>query len=182
MPLPDHSAILVSHKAQARAASIVGDIESAYQKEIRDSILAAINDGLTLSDWEDSFNAINSRYGFGADSASALEATFRTVQMSAYNGGKVSDMFSADGQDRAGYWMFSAVLDDATTPECEDLDGQIFAKTDADAMEFIPPLHFNCRSSLIELDDTDVEGQQIAASNTTNVGPIDFDNQLLTAL
>jgi SPP1 gp7 family putative phage head morphogenesis protein len=171
--------MLVNAKALAKAISMVDQIEKDYQDEIRTSILAALNDGLTISDWEDSFSAINSRYGFGPGTPSALETTFRTVQMSAYNGGKVTDMFSADGQARAEYWMFSAVMDDRTTDECAALDGQIFDKTDVDAMNFIPPLDYNCRSTIIELDASEVEGQDISSSSTSDISPA-FDNQLLT--
>jgi SPP1 gp7 family putative phage head morphogenesis protein len=177
--LPKHSEVLVNAKANARAYTLVDQIEKDYQAEIRDSIITALNDGLQLSDWETSFSAINSRYGLGAGTSSALETTFRTVQMSAYNGGKVTDMFSADGQARAEYWMFSAVRDDATTDECSALDGQIFNKTDGDAMSFIPPLDYNCRSTIIELDASEVEGETISAANTTDISPA-FDNELLT--
>jgi SPP1 gp7 family putative phage head morphogenesis protein len=137
-----------------------------------------MNDGLTLTEWEPSFDAITSRFGYGTGPANYTEMVFRTVSQSAYNGGKASEMFGPEGQARAGYWQFSAVMDDRTTDECAALDGQIFAKTDADAMDFIPPLDYNCRSTLIELDDTDVEGETISAANTVGID-VAFDNELM---
>ncbi len=178
MPLPATKAVLVKARASAKASSLVSDIESDFIKEARDSVVAAIDDGLSFAAWEDSFTAIADRYGMGTDST-YTEMVFRTVGQSAYNGGKVSEMFGPEGQDRAGYWMFNAIMDDRTTDECAQLDGQIFAKTDSDAMAFIPPLDFNCRSTIIELDASEVDGQKVSYANTTDVGPIEFDNDLL---
>jgi SPP1 gp7 family putative phage head morphogenesis protein len=178
MPLPDVKAVLVKHRANAKASSVVDDFEASYTQEVRDSVVAALNDGLTLSDWTDSFDAINTRYGFGEGTASYAETVFRTVGQSAMNGGKVSDMFSAEGQARAEYWQFSGIDDDRECDECAPLDGQIFAKTDVDAMGLIPPVHFSCRCSLLELDATDVGDQPVSAANATDAN-VDFDNDLL---
>lgn len=180
MPLPKHSEVLVNAKANARAASMVDQIEKDYQAEIRDSIMTAINDGLTVSDWADSFNAINERFGLGTGDASALTTTFRTVQASVYSGGKFTDMMSEAGVARAPYWMFSAIEDDRIDDECAELDEQIFDKTDLDAQDYWPPIHFCCRCSVIELDETDAEGQPISTGNTTDVAIDDsWSNELL---
>lgn len=178
MPLPKHSEVLVNAKANARAVSMVSQIEKDYQAEIRDSIMTALNDGLQMSDWAASFDAINSKYGYGPGTPSVLETTFRTVQSSAYQGGKFTSMFSEEGQARAAYWMYSGIDDERQDDECAELDGQIFAKTDSDAQDFIPPVHFSCRCTLIELDASEVEGETISAGNTTDVS-VDFNNELL---
>jgi SPP1 gp7 family putative phage head morphogenesis protein len=46
-------------------------------------------------------------------------------------------------------WQFVAVLDSRTTPTCMDLDGEVFpvGQGYADA----PPLHFNCRSDVVDV-------------------------------
>jgi len=163
------------------ATSTIDSIEKSYAKEVRDSVVEAMNAGLTVKDWIESFNAINARYGVGEGIPSYVDMVFRTIQMSALNGGKVSEMFSAEGQARAEYWQFAAVMDDRTTDECIALDGMIFRKDDVDAMDYIPPISFNCRSSLIELDASEVEGGTISAANTTDIS-VDFANDLLLAL
>ena len=43
-------------------------------------------------------------------------------------------------------YRFVAVLDNDTTPRCEDLDGQVFKADEAEGVR--PPQHFNCRSEL----------------------------------
>ena len=177
MPLPSTKAVLVSARAQASASTLVADLESSFIEEARNSVITAIDDGLTLSDWMDSFQAIADRYGIGED-ATYAEMVFRTVGQSAYQGGKFSDMMSEEGQARAGYWQYSGVNDDRQDDECSELDGQIFDKTDLDAQGYWPPVHFNCRCSVIELDSSEIEGQTISTGNTTDIN-IDFDNELL---
>lgn len=46
------------------------------------------------------------------------------------------------------YYEFLAELDERTSSECEHLDGQIFAFTDAVVGINFPPIHCNCRSTI----------------------------------
>lgn len=46
----------------------------------------------------------------------------------------------------APFWKFSAILDDGTTDVCKHLDGKVFRKDDKKAWQFLPPLHWRCRS------------------------------------
>src|ERR1035441_10211348 len=59
MPLPDITSVLVKHRAGAKASQVMDDFDKAYLAEVRDSVVTAIDDGLTLSDWTASFDAIN---------------------------------------------------------------------------------------------------------------------------
>lgn len=51
-----------------------------------------------------------------------------------------------DDIEDAPYWRFSAVLDKGTTHVCKVLEGKVFRKTDKKAWQFLPPLHWRCRS------------------------------------
>ena len=44
---------------------------------------------------------------------------------------------------------YSAVIDDRTTPVCEELDGKIFLMGSPELDRLTPPNHFNCRSVLV---------------------------------
>lgn len=46
-------------------------------------------------------------------------------------------------------FQFSAILDDRTTDTCLSLDGLVFRKKDM--ANYQPPLHYNCRSILVEI-------------------------------
>jgi SPP1 gp7 family putative phage head morphogenesis protein len=49
------------------------------------------------------------------------------------------------------HYEYLAELDERTSPECEELDGQIFAFADAKVGENFPPMHPNCRSTIIPI-------------------------------
>lgn len=57
----------------------------------------------------------------------------------------------------AGY-MYSAILDDRTTPICRSLDGKIFSKDDKGALKLWPPNHYHCRSDVIPLFSDEIAG------------------------
>lgn len=58
------------------------------------------------------------------------------------------DRFNENRDDIAGY-QWSAILDAATCPRCEELDGTIFRPDDPALAELGPQLHGNCRCILV---------------------------------
>ena len=51
------------------------------------------------------------------------------------------------------YVIFSAVEDNNTTPECNEMDGKVFDVDDPILDSCVPPLHFGCRSTLLKTDE-----------------------------
>lgn len=49
-------------------------------------------------------------------------------------------------------WMFDAVLDDRTTPACAGMHGRVYPADDPIWQDFYPPLHFNCRSTVVPIE------------------------------
>ena len=58
--------------------------------------------------------------------------------------------------------VYTAVLDNRTTPICRSLDGEIFPVGEGP----IPPLHFNCRSTRVGVVDGEVIGRRPAKAVT----------------
>lgn len=173
----------LEQKSKAMAFSMVDQTNEAFLTDVRDSITYALAEGLTIDDWLTSFEAMAGSYGAGSTEAEAgyLTTVFSTAWQSAMNGGKVSSMFSDERKAIAPYWEFTAVMDDRTTDECSSLNGFIFRKDDADAENYIPPLFYNCRSTLIEVDETDLGERDVSAFGDDGLpAPPGFDNQLLT--
>ncbi len=81
------------------------------------------------------------------------ETIVRTNVMDMYNHARLQ-MFTAPGLDR---WVlafrYSAIMDSRTTPICRELHGRIFKK--GEIKGFLPPNHFNCRSTLIPITQLD---------------------------
>jgi len=80
-----------------------------------------------------------------------LENIVRTNFSDAYNQGRLDMMEDPDVKDIMAGEMFSAIMDDRTTDICEALDGQIFIYGDPDIARFTPPLHYQCRSTLVPI-------------------------------
>jgi len=87
------------------------------------------------------------RYAGGIMPATArgAEALVRTTVNQVANAAARA-AYSAD-PDISDSYEFVATLDDRTTPECQDADGKTFKYDDPKAL--IPPLHWNCRSTIV---------------------------------
>lgn len=85
---------------------------------------------------------------FPTFSKARLENIARTESVSAYNQGRLAS-FRANPFVKAV--QFSAVLDARTTDICRDRDGLILAIADPRLLGNIPPLHFQCRSTLVPI-------------------------------
>lgn len=85
---------------------------------------------------------------FPTFSKARLENIARTESVAAYNQGRLASF-----RDNPFVFavQFSAVLDNRTTDICRDRDGLILGLTDPRLEANIPPLHFQCRSTLVPI-------------------------------
>lgn len=67
----------------------------------------------------------------------------------------VTNQSQAEGYKEAGItkYEFLAEIDDVTSEECDDLNGQIFNFDEMIVGENYPPIHPNCRSTVIPVTD-----------------------------
>lgn len=117
----------------------IGDYEYTILKKVRVELIAAVKDGRPLS----------SVLGILDDelvklSDVALERYARTKHTEVFNNARV-EYFDSTGVV-TGY-QYSAILDDRTSEICSGLHGKFFKA----GTEPIPPMHFNCRSTLIPI-------------------------------
>ena len=64
-------------------------------------------------------------------------------------------------------FMFTAILDSRTSPICSYHNGKVY---EVDDKRFVPPLHWNCRSSLVPVIKSKEEMQQVGTENVTIFG------------
>lgn len=57
------------------------------------------------------------------------------------------------------YARYSAILDGRTTEICHNLHGKVMKIDEWEAQGLIPPVHYGCRSTLVQLSDREVEGE-----------------------
>lgn len=78
-----------------------------------------------------------------------LEAILRTNATEAFNQGRLTAVMDPKIKPFIRGMVYSAVLDDRTTPVCRYLDGKIFPLDEPDLARLAPPNHHNCRSLLV---------------------------------
>lgn len=117
----------------------IGDWEYNILKKTRTELIAAIKDGIPLS-------SVLSQIEDSATKMSdiQIERFSRTKHTEVFNNGRV-EYFDSTGVV-SGY-QYSAILDDRTSEICSGLHGKFFKSGD----QPIPPMHFNCRSTLIPI-------------------------------
>ena len=119
--------------------NFIGDYEYSILKNTRVELIAAIKDGRPLSSvlgiLDENLNEL---------SDVQLERYARTKHTEVMNNAR-HDYFESTGVV-TGY-QYSAIMDDRTSDICSGLHGKFFKS----GTEPIPPMHFNCRSTLIPI-------------------------------
>jgi len=83
----------------------------------------------------------------------------RTAVTAIYNGGRMLEIQNIGPTLVPGYEL-SAIMDDRTTEDiCVPLDGKTFRADSPDAWQFVPPFHFQCRTTLLAITITDTNRQ-----------------------
>jgi SPP1 gp7 family putative phage head morphogenesis protein len=116
-------------------------IEEARKLLVRDLVAEAAREGLDVR----RTMQLLQREGIER-SAWNRETIARTEAGTLYNHGRLARYRASACV--SGY-RFSSVLDDRTTPICEQMHGRCFRKDEIDGVE--PPQHFNCRSLLVPI-------------------------------
>lgn len=136
VPLPDDKFLQL---LEQETFQYVGDWEYEVTKQARLAAQTAIKDGSSLSVVLDIIEEENRRQAL-----ISLERFARTKHTEIMNRARVA-VFDDTGIVDA--YRFSAILDGRTSPICEGLHGKVFKS----GTQPVPPLHFNCRSTLVPL-------------------------------
>lgn len=134
--------------AQSRAG-LQGKWERELDEEVQAVIAEGLAQGLTRRDISKRLAKVFPRF-----QKYRLENIARTETSSAYNAGRLDTML-ANKFIKA--FQFTAILDDRTTDICEGRHGRIMLLDDPNLTANTPPLHFQCRSTIIPIDKFDLE-------------------------
>lgn len=142
--------------AQARAFRVAGITSVNLVTEVHQAIDDAIANGTTLDDFKKRVGAKLAEE-WGAPNARRVETIFRTNVQSAYNAGRWAEMNRPAVLAVRPFWKYVAILDGRTTATCAPLNGVIRRHDDDFWKEHFPPLHFNCRSTVVSLSRGEAE-------------------------
>lgn len=150
----------LADELKAKAFTVKGDAWAALLKDAHNAIFDAIADGNTVSEFvKDLWPKVAQKHGaYGAEVAAHMETIFRTNVQAAFAGGRYAAMFRPDMVELYPFVRYRAILDTRVRPEHRELHGKVFRKDDPYARRYFPPLGFNCRCVLEELDEEDVRG------------------------
>lgn len=136
--------------ARARAFRVAGITSVNLVTEVHQAIERAIADGTTLDDFKREAGARLTE-AWGAPNAARLETIFRTNVQAAYNAGRFAELNRPAMRAVRPFWKYVAILDGRTTATCAPLQGTIRPHDDDFWRTHWPPLHFNCRSTVVSL-------------------------------
>lgn len=149
----------LSEEIQERAFKVSAVAQADLVTQVYDALDSAIADGTTFEEFKEKVGAALEE-SWGGEMPGRLETIFRTNVQSAYGAGRYAQQTDPVVMHRRPVWQFSAIEDDRTSDICGDLDGTTLDADDPFWDTHQPPLHFNCRSTVIALtqEEGDEEG------------------------
>lgn len=146
---PNFIPTTVLNRLDKMSDDLTGSLLKNLANRFKDEIADGIKEGLTSKEIG---KRLQAKYGdFKNKTTQSIVA--RTLLHAAYNQG---NMFDALQDDMIVAFRFSNPADARSTQICKHLAGKVIKKEDI--KDFIPPLHWGCRSTLIPLfynDDID---------------------------
>jgi SPP1 gp7 family putative phage head morphogenesis protein len=140
----------LEESARQRAFMVSGVAQLDLVAEVYASIDKAIAEGKVIDDFRDDV-AAKLYDAWGREEPWRLETILRTNIQTAYSAGRYDQQ--QEVKDDRPFWEYSAVMDSRTSDICAELDGKVLPADDPFWDSHNPPLHFNCRSTIISLTE-----------------------------
>ena len=165
----------LSDDAKIRAFGISGIAKGAELTTVFNSLQAAIEKGISFSDFKKECAEIFARRGWTGKRDWRVQNIFRTNIQTAYNSGRWQSQ-----KEKAGtfpYLQYNAVNDRRTRPTHKAMDGKVFPIDHPFWDIWYPPNGFRCRCSTLSLTEKQVErmGLTVETEDPTNT-PIAIPN------
>lgn len=186
VPVTDDEWEALTQAAREQAFTVAGVTQLDVVTQVWESIEKALSDATDFEDFVSEVgDALESAWqGSVANPGWRIETIFRTNVQKSYSRGRYKQATDPDTVEDRPYWMFDAVMDNRTTDTCEACDGTIRPADDSWWSTHTPPLHFNCRSTLITLTEeqaaamggADAHPPRAAADDGFGAAPDDDDD------
>jgi SPP1 gp7 family putative phage head morphogenesis protein len=136
--------------AQQRAFTITGIAQLDILVEVHDSLTTAVSEGRDFAEWRrDMGDQIEAAWlGTVTRPGPRLETIYRNALQSSFNTGRYVQQTRPSVLVARPYWVFDAVLDQATSSICESRAGVTKPADDPWWDGNYPPMHHRCRSSV----------------------------------
>jgi len=140
-------------EAQAQAFTVANVANLDVIAHVWDAIDHAIENGDSLDDFREQVGEtlLKAWGGSVANPGSRIECIFRTNMQTAYSAGRYERMTDPDVLEAFPVWLFDDVHDSRESAICRAAGGVELPADDPWWNSHHPPLHHNCRSSIIAL-------------------------------
>lgn len=152
LPMTDEDFGALSERARDKAFKVAGVAQLDVVTEVWDALDEAISEGTDLATFADAVGPTLAD-AWGGEDAPRLERIFRTNVQTAYGAGRQIQQSDPAVKEARPYLRYVAVNDSRTSDICSDLDGTTLHADDPFWETHQPPLHHNCRSTLVTLNE-----------------------------
>jgi SPP1 gp7 family putative phage head morphogenesis protein len=152
VPMSEDDFDAVVDRSYEHAVKVAG----VNQLQVVTSVWEALDEAIAQGETLDSFaNRVEADLTaeWGEARPWRLETIYRTNLQHAYSRGRWEQQTDPAVQALRPFWEFSAIMDSRTSPVCRPLDGTILAADHPFWQTHNPPLHHNCRSTVISLTE-----------------------------
>ena len=139
------------------AFTVGGYTKAQILKKFYDELLAALEEGNTLSEFRENMNDFLKAEGYEGLDPLQADNIFRTNIQTAYNVGHYQQMTDPGVMRLRPYWQYDAVNDTHTRPSHLAMDGRVFPADHPVWDTWFPPNGFRCRCIVKTLSKRQVE-------------------------
>jgi SPP1 gp7 family putative phage head morphogenesis protein len=161
VPLTSDEWAALTAEARARAFTVAGVAQLDVVTDAWRALDEAIAEGTTFADFRATMGE-KLAAAWGGNSPARLETIFRTNVQQAYNAGRYDQQTDPVVLEARPFWRYSAVLDSRTSKICGPLHGTTLPADNPFWATHQPPLHFNCRSTIVSLTEEQAQSHGIA--------------------
>lgn len=161
VPVTDEMFKKMRGKYRRRAFHIAGVNDLEMVTQVWEGVTDALAQGLTLDEFKAQISDQLTE-AWGEENGYRLDTIFRTNVQSAYNAGRYRTQTDEAVLDARPYWKFSSVMDTRTSTYCTACEDTLLAAGEHWWQTHQPPLHFNCRSTVISLTKEQAERMGIS--------------------
>lgn len=147
----------IAQEYRQLAFTVSGYTKAQILKRFYDALLAALEEGSTLSQFQADMEDFLEQEGYEGLNPLQADNIFRTNIQTAYNVGHYQKMTDPAVLEARPYWMYDAVDDLHTRPSHLLMDGRVFPADSPVWDTWFPPNGFRCRCTVRSLSRRQVE-------------------------
>lgn len=144
-------------RSAAAAQQLADDVTARLEAFLAE----LLEEGRGLAFFEDEVQAFLRSVGLDAAAPHRLETIARTNTQQAYVAGRWAQMGEASIAEAMPLFQFNTIADLRRTDVCEALHGRVYRRDHGAIQPWIPPNHYNCRTSVTPLSPAEAKSEGI---------------------